>query len=476
MMRIIFAICLILLLQLTSAAPVCANDAVTGSFTTGDFTPPSRVLDLSANSATPYSVTLLWTAPGDDGDVGKASAYDIRYSISPITTEKKWLNSNRVLTGIPAPKPAGSNQTCTVSGLLPNTTYYFALKAVDDYSNWSSLSNCASVITPAEYKPTTTTPVIQPTQTTLAPTSEEEGPIYINIKGKRGVIFLGLRPDGTLARTTIINLNDSHLEMTILKSTILLDKDGQPVSVIVLEYVEPYVPAPSGFYFQATYNFQPYCVIEPSIQIKMHYTLQGLAPDVNETGIHIASYNQNQDSWITLSTTRDIIHQFAGTDITYFALFSLLVPGAGTPGGTAIITPSSNLSVKNLKLSSSVIKPGDTLIISADVINSGAVEGEFYLPLILDGTVLDSRNVVLAAQQAEKVTFNLVIQEEGIHTVGIGPLSAIVNVKQATASAVGFFSKIRTPLIWSSIIGLALVCIITLINLWRKGKTSPRRL
>ena len=55
----------------------------------GDTTPPADVTDLAVVGATTDSVTLSWTAPGDDGDVGTAATYDIRYSTSPIT-EATW--------------------------------------------------------------------------------------------------------------------------------------------------------------------------------------------------------------------------------------------------------------------------------------------------------------------------------------------------------------------------------------------------
>jgi hypothetical protein len=477
-MRTLFLICLILLSQLASGTPVSADDSVSGSFTTGDYFPPSPVTDLSATGITPYSVNLHWTAPGDDGNIGMAAGYDIRYSVSPITTERKWLNSNNVYGGIPAPAPAGSNQTCIVSGLLPYTTYYFALKTVDDNSNWSTLSNCASVMTPVEYLDITQGGGIQPAQPVIEPatTPPDTGPIRIDIKGKRAVIFLGLLPDGTLARTMIITLNDSQLEMTIQKGTIFLDDTGKPISVIILEYVEPYGTPPSGYDFQATYSFQPSCVIEPSIEIKILYGFQAFQADVDESFISIASYNQNQNRWVTLTTTRDIITQVASTKIAYFSLFSLLVPKSRTISQSSNATMIPELNIENLTLSSKLIKPGDTLIVNFDAANIGSADGEFYLPLILDGATLDSKTVLIAALQEKAESFTVVLNEEGIHTIGVGSILTTVTVKKAVAAAAGGSPPLRTTLLWISICGLAITCIIVLINLWRKSKTSLRRL
>ncbi len=103
-----------------------------------DVTAPADVADLTADNETSSSVRLTWTAPGDDGSTGTAAAYDIRYSQSTIT-EANWDAATQV-TG-PTPAVATSNESMTISGLSPNTTYYFAIKTVDEVPNSSGLSN-----------------------------------------------------------------------------------------------------------------------------------------------------------------------------------------------------------------------------------------------------------------------------------------------------------------------------------------------
>lgn len=51
----------------------------------GDITPPAAVTDLTATEGTTDSISLIWTAPGDDGTAGTATTYDIRYCTSEIT-------------------------------------------------------------------------------------------------------------------------------------------------------------------------------------------------------------------------------------------------------------------------------------------------------------------------------------------------------------------------------------------------------
>lgn len=103
-----------------------------------DIIPPSEVIDISVSVITDRSVTLNWTAPGDDNDNGRAKQYEIKYSTSPITKE----NWDKVTHAIIAePKKAGNAESFSISNLEPNKNYYFAIKTKDEANNWSEISS-----------------------------------------------------------------------------------------------------------------------------------------------------------------------------------------------------------------------------------------------------------------------------------------------------------------------------------------------
>jgi hypothetical protein len=95
---------------------------------------------------TTNSVTLIWTAPGDDGTLGRASRYDLRYSANAIsgTDTTSWWNSATIvnMTG-KTPAAAGQLDSMVVSGLLSGTRYYAILRTADEVLNWSGYSNVA---------------------------------------------------------------------------------------------------------------------------------------------------------------------------------------------------------------------------------------------------------------------------------------------------------------------------------------------
>ncbi len=87
------------------------------------------------------SVTITWTAPGDNEYIGQAVRYDIRYAIFSITNNN-WHQATMVQNP-PTPKPANSTETFLITGLNPKTKYYFAIKTYDAEENESLLSNVA---------------------------------------------------------------------------------------------------------------------------------------------------------------------------------------------------------------------------------------------------------------------------------------------------------------------------------------------
>jgi len=107
---------------------------------------PAALADVQITGSTETTLALRWTATGDDSLTGTATSYDVRYSTSPITTAN-WASATQA-TGEPAPVAAGGTQTYTLTGLTRQTTYYLAIKVIDDAGNASALSNPISGATP----------------------------------------------------------------------------------------------------------------------------------------------------------------------------------------------------------------------------------------------------------------------------------------------------------------------------------------
>jgi hypothetical protein len=123
--------------------------AVTG--TGSDLTPPAALTDFRVLSVTTNSVTVAWTAPGDDGTTGTATTYDMRWSGTSISEIN--FASRSYITTEPAPAPAGTAQQLTIVGFGTGRTYFLAMKTADEKPNWSAISNLVTFTTLADATP-----------------------------------------------------------------------------------------------------------------------------------------------------------------------------------------------------------------------------------------------------------------------------------------------------------------------------------
>ncbi|MFQ5822511.1 MAG: Ig-like domain-containing protein [bacterium] len=110
-----------------------------------DETRPAAVIDLSVGLISATSIELTWKATGDDSLQGTASSYDLRYATTLITNEN-FPGATKV-TGLPTPSGPSTPESFFVTNLQPNTTYYFALKVLDEANNASDISNVPTATT-----------------------------------------------------------------------------------------------------------------------------------------------------------------------------------------------------------------------------------------------------------------------------------------------------------------------------------------
>ena len=104
--------------------------------------PPAPITDLSTINAQATSVELVWTATGEDGLVGTADHYEVRYAPFPISADI-FDSATLVTSNVPSPAPSGDGETLVAEGLALTSTLYFAIKVFDVSGNESGLSNIA---------------------------------------------------------------------------------------------------------------------------------------------------------------------------------------------------------------------------------------------------------------------------------------------------------------------------------------------
>ncbi|MFH1958338.1 MAG: lamin tail domain-containing protein [bacterium] len=111
---------------------------------------PSAISDLTAlPGSNTGEINLAWTAPGDDGTTGTASQYEIKCSSTGNIADETDYDAAQNFSGfsrspVPQPSDSGTEESFTVTGLMSGVTYYFAVKAGDEFPLWSSWSRAGA--------------------------------------------------------------------------------------------------------------------------------------------------------------------------------------------------------------------------------------------------------------------------------------------------------------------------------------------
>jgi hypothetical protein len=121
--------------------PVVYYDSEPDSGYSLDNIPPTGVENLDIPRKSGDTLVLMWMVPGEYLGQQPATAYDVRYSNSPIGSDTSaWWDTAVQCEGEPYPAPAGQVDSFMVT-LDLTQTYYFAMKLLDDRPNYSDISN-----------------------------------------------------------------------------------------------------------------------------------------------------------------------------------------------------------------------------------------------------------------------------------------------------------------------------------------------
>lgn len=173
-----------------------------------DNTAPAAITNLVATAGNPSStkINLSWTAVGDDWNIGTATSYVIKFSSNVINSSN--FESATSINNWMSPYSAWSNESYQVWNLLPNSTYYFAIKVLDEFGNISGISNTASFTTSWEL----------PTISTISSTSHQNNSVWnITINGNNLINWSIIRFTNS---NNTFNLSSTYVSDNQIQGTI----------------------------------------------------------------------------------------------------------------------------------------------------------------------------------------------------------------------------------------------------------------
>jgi len=374
-------------------------------FSVVDNIPPAKVADLAVTSRSDTNLTLTWTAPGDDGLLGTASQYDIRYSTSAIDTEASWEVAT-IVSDPPTPQAPGSTETFTVTRLSLGRRYYFALKTADEVPNWSDLSNSPLGITASRRS------------------GGGGGAPASRLFAGQTSLWGKINSRGVITKPVTAGAFDELLTLTIDKGTAALTRYGTPLRWIGMYKAKvPPSPPEAAYIVSLTYDLEPAgATFEPPATLTYSYDRGHIPDGIDEEDLVMAHYDSSIDEWANLDCSIDTEAKIITAKVSRFCRLAIFA--------YEITLPPAIFEYSALNISPSRVNSGEVVTISILVANTGGELGRRRVTLKINGKVEAIKNVTLAAGTSKPISFATIKNTPGAYSVAVNGLIGSFMVKE----------------------------------------------
>ena len=156
---------------------------------------------------------------------------------------------------------------------------------------------------------------------------------------------------------------------------------------------------------------------------------------------------------LTYRTAQETAGKYEVTINGLTGSFNVVDPVVSQPSAAAF-------EISDLTITPHIVNAGQIVQVTFIVVNTGRQSGTYNTILNVDNTTIETRNITLAAGEKQRVTFELVKNEPGVHTV-------------ETAGYTGSFKvmvpeKASTWWIWSGIIAMAVAAVMIIQSIRRR--------
>ncbi|MBA7689524.1 hypothetical protein ES703_98032 [subsurface metagenome] len=273
-----------------------------------------------------------------------------------------------------------------------------------------------------------------------APPSKREQPppataiLQTNMLGDERKVEI--EADGTLREPLTLADYDGNFVIEIDGDSKITGIDGIPVTRIELTVVEESIPAPHDIVILSpTYKLTGYINelesshidFNPPAKLVISYDPKDL-PE-NAFPPFIANYTDEQ-GWVQIQPPPDSLIEIgkAKALLRHASLFAVMVELA--PPSPPL---PAKFGVSNLTFNPRQAQPGQPIVISLTIANEGATAGSFELYLIIDGIVRIVKEISLAGNSSETLTFEVSNLAVGKHRVKIAGLTGQFSIVSITA-------------------------------------------
>jgi VCBS repeat-containing protein len=245
-------------------------------------------------------------------------------------------------------------------------------------------------------------------------------------------------------------LSDDNQAILRIESGTIAKTDGKPFTEITIKKTTNTKFPPKGISIVGiVYEFGPSGVIfDPKVVIKINYSPENIPEGVPETSLVIGYYDEKSVVWITLDSVVDTKLHSIRAQTGHLSLYTVL-SGPITTKTTQLPeqVPTTNpidldttttltlppmpaaFVLSDVQISPVNIYIGESISISAIIRNIGDIAGTCQVILTVDNMEITTKNIYLSGGAIEIVTFNIVQDSVGRHTIDINGEKQEIEVK-----------------------------------------------
>ena len=169
---------------------------------------------------------------------------------------------------------------------------------------------------------------------------------------------------------------------------------------------------------------------DPAVSLQINYEPEELPENVSSVFI---AYHDKEEGWAQLEPPSGFVAAVgtAGAQVSHFTPFAVMAELAPPPS-------PARFELRNLDINPNQVTAGESVTISAQLVNIGGLSGEYTLMVNIEGLLETSQVIELAPGQSQEVSFSVIPASPGSYRVEIGGLrgSFVVRAIPTPAPAV----------------------------------------
>jgi hypothetical protein len=249
---------------------------------------------------------------------------------------------------------------------------------------------------------------------------------------------------------------DNRLKIDFREGTLVQDEYGDQLFDIEVAVADtPLPPPPDAEIVGPTYELGPHgATFDRQATLTFNYDPEEIPSGVAEGDLVLGYYDDEANEWLLLRTRGDTSQDILSTHFDHLSTFAVIAPNP---------PPSAAFTISALDISPLETDIGEAVTVSVLVTNSGEQEGSYSLDLVVNGTVVETKEITMAGG-SQTVVFSTTGDEAGSYSVTVNGLEGSFTVREApVASKKEEGEGLSGTALWT-IVGLSIAALLVLVT------------